>query len=152
MRKLIVITLVAAVGFGAWRWHTHAHHVQAQDDSKLVEDRLWIDHLPRNDRDAVNVFALLHDASIGVFQKTSAWKGSFEIFQYEAHAGQLRVIYPQTGDKETIRAKARRCNEGGMDYCLELDGGRGVKRYYSQEGWEIGNLADEQVKVRAIEK
>ena len=30
-----------------------------------------------------------------------------------------------------------------MDFCLELEGSsRGVKKYYSREGWEIGNVRD----------
>ena len=152
MKKVLLVAIVAVVGAGAWRWHTRAHHAVAQDSDHLVEDRLWIDHLPRNDRDVVQVFASISEGGIGVFQQTSAWKGSFEIFQYQAKGDKLQVIYPQTGDKETIQAKARRCNEGGMDYCLELSGGRGVKRYYSQEGWEIGSLAAEQAKVRALAK
>ena len=30
-----------------------------------------------------------------------------------------------------------------MDFCLELEGSsRGVKKYYSREGWEIGTVRD----------
>ena len=38
-----------------------------------------------------------------------------------------------------------------MDFCLELDGAsRGAKRYYSREGWEIGQAHDiDSVKHRA---
>ena len=60
-------------------------------------------------------------------------------------------MYPQSGDKERITAKARPCDDRDMDYCLELDGGsHGVKKYYSRKGWEIGSLADEQAKVREL--
>jgi hypothetical protein len=150
MKKVGLLAGVLALGFGAYKWHARPA-ADAQDSSQLVENRIWIDHLPRNERDMINVFAAIKDAQIGVFQATSAWKGSFEAFQYHASGGKLEVTYPQSGDKETVRAKARRCDEGGMDYCLELTGGKGVKRYYSQEGWEIGNLADEQAKVRALQ-
>lgn len=155
MKKLLVLAMVSAVGFGAWKWHSHAQGAQvpAAGDSRLVLDRLWIDHVPKNDRDTVQVFAALSEEAFGVFQQTSAWKGGYEIFQFEAQGDQLRMVFPQDGTNAKVRATARRCNEAGMDYCLELSGGnRGVKRYYSMEGWEIGSLADEQAKVRALTK
>ena len=38
-----------------------------------------------------------------------------------------------------MKVRAWPCRERGMDYCLELTGAsRGVKRYRSKEGWEIG--------------
>jgi len=89
------------------------------------------------------VFAAVSEHAVGLFQATSQWRGAFEAFRYEASGGELRLVFPQTGDRETVRAKARRCSEGGMDFCLELDGAsRGVKRYYSREGWEIRGSHD----------
>jgi hypothetical protein len=58
----------------------------------------------------------------------------------------------RTGDRETVRAKAWRCNDGGMDFCLELDGAsRGVKRYFSREGWEIGGNHDLDAIARQLD-
>jgi hypothetical protein len=137
MRKLILLVAVAAVGVGVWKFRgTHQ-----KPDPQLVENRIWIDHMPRNDRDQISVFAALSDESFGVFGKQSAWKGEFEIFQYEGHGGELRLTFPQDGDHEKVRAKASACGDKGFDYCLEISGSsRGVKRYYSMEGWEIDSL------------
>jgi len=56
------------------------------------------------------------------------------------------------GDRETVRAQASRCNEAGLDFCLQLDGGsRGAKKYYSREGWEIRSFDEARVKLDAIE-
>jgi hypothetical protein len=146
MKKLLVLVVVSAVGVGAWRWHSTP--ADSGSDAHLVQDRIWIDHVPKNDRDTFQVFLALTEQPVGIYQKTSAWQGSFEIFRYEMHGGELRVIFPQNGDRETVRAKARTCSEAGMDYCLELSGGtRGAKRYYSRKGWEVGSLADEQTKL-----
>jgi len=153
MRKLLVIAVLAGVGFGAWKWHARgAATTKAEpSDAKLVQNRLWIDHMPKNDRDTIQVFVTLSDESLGIFQATSGWKGQFELFTYEASGDQLRVVYGQNGDKDTVRAKARKCSDGGMDFCLELSGNsRGVQKYYSLEGWELDSLADEQAKVRAL--
>jgi hypothetical protein len=135
---LLVIAVVVVVA-SLWGWKRATRPAE----NRLVADRLWIDHIPRNDRDAIRVFAAVSEHAVGLFQTTSQWRGAFEAFRYEASGGELRLVFPQTGDRETVRAKARRCSEGGMDYCLELDGAsRGAKRYYSREGWEIGSSHD----------
>jgi hypothetical protein len=38
-----------------------------------------------------------------------------------------------------------------MDYCLEIEGAsRGVKRYYSREGWEVGSVRDIDAVTRKL--
>jgi hypothetical protein len=149
MKKLLLIAAIAGAGIGTWRWR-QARGEQPSDAS-LVTDRLWVDHLPRNERDTIQVFAALTQEPIGIFQKVSAWQGSYELFRYEGHDGELRLVFPQNGDKEKVRAKARRCDEAGMDFCLELSGSsRGAKRYYSVEGWEIGSVADEDARIHDL--
>jgi hypothetical protein len=142
MKKPIwFVVLVAIAVVSVWRWKGASS--DAASSKSLVTDRLWIDHVPRGERDTVQVFVALSDEAIGVFQATSAWRGGFEAFRFEAHGGELRLVYPQTGDREAVRVKARRCEERAMDFCLELDGAsRGVKRYYSQDGWEIDGAHD----------
>jgi len=145
---LLVIAVVVVVA-SLWGWKRATH----SPENRLVADRIWIDHIPRNERDTIRVFALISEHSIGVFQATSQWRGAYEAFRYEASGPELRLLFPQTGDRETVRAKARRCNESGMDFCLELDGAsRGVKRYFSREGWEIdgGNVDAIERKVDAL--
>jgi hypothetical protein len=146
MKKLLVMVGVVVALAGVWRWHAGAPQVEVTDGGggKLVLDRLWIDHIPRNEREMVKVFVVLSEEPVGAFNESSAWAGSFEAFKYTRTGGELRVVYPQTGAKETIKVKARSCSERGMDFCLELDGGKGAKRYYSREGWELRSLADEQ--------
>ena len=46
---------------------------------------------------------------------------------------------------ENVKVRAWTCGEDDMDYCLELSGAsRGVKRYHSQDGWEIGAVRSPQ--------
>jgi hypothetical protein len=148
MKKLLLVAAVAVVGFAGWRL-TRSSKVEVMDgDTHLALDRLWIDHLPKNERDTIQVFALLSEQPVGVFQATSAWAGAFEIFRYESKGNEFRAVFPQNGAKEKFKVNARECHEGGMDYCLEIKGSdHGVKRYYSNEGWEIGSVADEQKLV-----
>src|SRR5690348_1262559 len=132
------IVVVALVGLVVWRWRGSPSADTSDDGGVRVAQRFWIDHIPTSDRDAIAVFVLIDDEHVGVFQKASAWRGAFEVFRWTGRAGDIQVLYPQTGEKEVIRAKARRCNASGMDFCLELSGNsRGVQRYYSKKGWEI---------------
>jgi hypothetical protein len=134
MKKAILLVVVAVVAVSVWSWQ----RASRPGENRLVTDRIWIDHVPRNERDTIKVFAAISEHSVGVFQATSQWRGAYEAFRYEAGGGELRLVFPQSGNRETVRVKARRCSEDGMDFCLELEGAsRGAKRYFSREGWEI---------------
>ena len=150
MKKLVLFVVLGAVATASiWSWKRTAEPLDA---NRLVADRIWIDHIPRNERDTINVFAAVSEHSIGVFQATSQWRGAFEAFRYEANGGELRLFFPQTGDRERARAKARRCTEQHMDFCLEIEGAsRGAKRYYSREGWEIGGGHDLDAIERQVD-
>lgn len=139
MKKLIWILILVIAGYLLWRWWNSDRAGTADRGQKLVYDRLWVDHLPKDDRDTINVFAAITDDPIGIFQSTSMWKGAFEVFRYEnAGDGKIVLQYPQTRDKERAAYRARSCSEKGFDFCMELDGAsRGVKRYFSQKGWEL---------------
>jgi hypothetical protein len=150
-KALLAMVAVTAAGYGVYRWQSDGPAAQAKTDDDLITDRLWIDHLPRNDKDMIQIFAAITEEPIGIFQATSQWKGEFELFRYEKNGNELRVVFPQTGTKDRVKAKATRCDQRGMDFCLELEGSsRGVKKYYSREGWEIGNVKDADVLLRKL--
>jgi hypothetical protein len=143
MKKALLTTVaIAGVGFGVYRWRSEPAPAPKQQDD-LVTDRLWIDHMPRGERDVIQIFAAITEEPVGIFQATSRWKGEFEMFRYESHGDEFRIVFPQTGQRDKVRARATECDRNGMDYCLELSGSsHGVRRYYSREGWEIGNAED----------
>lgn len=148
MKKLVLVAVLASIGgVAVYKWKS-APRAEATD-AKLVTDRIWIDHMPRNDKDIVQIFAAISDNSIGVFQSGSQWTGQFEIFRYELSGDDMRMVYPQTNSREKATVRARKCNENRMDFCLEIDGAsRGVKKYYSREGWELGAGDLDSVKHR----
>ena len=126
-------------------------HVQ-EHDLKLLRDRIWIDHMPRSETDKVHGFAVLsrkqRQPVMGGFFHQSMWEGHFEGFRYEQTGEELRIVLPQSGDRETLTVKPWRCNEGGMDYCLEITGAsRGPTKYYSRRGWEIRSLRELDSKL-----
>jgi hypothetical protein len=151
MKKLVLLIILGTAAASIWSW-TRSEPVESESANQLLADRLWIDRVPRNERDTINVFVMISEHAVGVFHAMSQWRGSYEAFRYEAHGPEIRLVFPQTGDREKVRAKARRCDEGGMDFCLELDGAsRGAKRYYSREGWEIDGVQDLDAVKRRID-
>jgi hypothetical protein len=151
MNKLLVVAGVAALGVGAWRVKAHYDANDGGGGNKLLVDRIWIDHMPRHDRDLFNVFAIISEHKVGFFEQRSAWTGTFEAFKYSRGGGKLDAVFPQTGSKEQYTVKARSCDKDGMDYCLDIDGGKhGVKHYYSKKKWVIRDLAGEQQLVQQL--
>lgn len=156
-KTLLVVALATTATYSAWNWMRSdgpaASSTAAQTDDRLALDRIWIDHVPRNDRDTFQIFAAITQEPFGLFQAASQWKGAYELFRYEAHGNEMRLVYPQTGDREKVKVSARACTEKGFDYCLELSGAsRGVKRYYSLEGWVIdGARTAADIERRAAE-
>ena len=152
MKKLLVLAAVSTCAFAGWRVLRGGggDDGAVRDGGGLLLDRVWIDHMPKHDRDQVSAFVAITDEPIGVFQTTSVWRGHFEMFRYEDHGSEISVLYPQDNARERIKTKSRRCSEDGFDYCLELDGAsRGVKRYYSRKGWEIdGASRPDQIRAR----
>ena len=146
MKKLILLAVISVAAVAVW-----SHDRSDQLPRSILKDRLWIDHMPRNERDMIDVFLVLDEHPVGAFQKTSAWQGSFEAFRYEASGNEMRIFFPQSGDNEKLRVEARTCNERGMDYCLEISGSkRGTTRYYSRKGWEIDSLGEVQKRIEAL--
>jgi hypothetical protein len=152
MKKLLLIGVVMIMGAWAIAHWTGGRSKGADDsDPSLILNRIWIDRIPTRPRDTANAFATITRQKVGVFQSGSQYKGGYEIFNFTAAGGELRIVYPQTDEKETVKARAWRCREQDMDYCLELTGAsRGVKRYHSLDGWEIGHASAPQQLLERI--
>lgn len=151
MRKLMLLLVVAVVGVAGVKWAGSGDEPTA--GRHLAYDRLWIDRVPTHERDTVHVFVALREEAVGAFKTTSMWRGAWEAFRYEAHGDELRAVFPQSGDRETLASRARKCKEPGWDYCLEITGSRhGVVRYYSREGWELDSLPDADAQLARVAK
>jgi hypothetical protein len=149
VKKPLLLVLVSILIVSVWSWKRDA---PSDHPARLLTDRLWIDHAPRSDTDTFNVFIARSRLSIGFFEARSGWHGAFDAFRFEASGADLRIVFPRTGTRETFRATARRCAENHMDYCLDIEGAsKGVKRYYSQDGWELRPSADAQAVKQRIE-
>jgi len=152
MKKLLFILILALAAYLLWRWWNSGKDAGTADrGEKTFYDRLWVDHLPKSETDTFELFAAVTEQPMGIFQSTSAWKGSFEIFRYEpAGDGKAVLFYPQNKQKERVSYRASACSEKGFDFCMELSGAsRGARRYYSQRGWELSGQTS-LPSVRAV--
>jgi hypothetical protein len=144
MKKLVWILLLVVVAYLAWRWWRGTGEAATADRGQsLFYDRVWVDHLPGSQTDPFDTFAAVTEQPIGVFAHQSQWKGEWELFRYEPRGdGQLEAVFPASkGGKARMSYRAWKCNEKkDFDFCLEISGGKGPKKYYSQRGWEIGTV------------
>jgi hypothetical protein len=143
MKKLLLVILLILVAYLAWRaWRRVPGGAAADRGQSLFYDRLWVDHLPTSPTDRIQLFAAVTEQPVGIFDQRSHWKGDWELFHHEARGdGQVELLFPQSKSKSRVSYRAWKCNEKKeFDFCLELTGGKGAKKYYSQRGWEIGSL------------
>ena len=139
MKKLLVAASAAGLMVGGWKL-AHRHHI---DDAKLeVTDRLWIDHMPKHDRDLLHlVVALTHnqdEANIGFIRFGSRWHAQVDGFRFEKKGNDLAVEFPQNSWRATWHTKVSRCSVGDFTLCLEITAPRGTFHYFSRDDWEIG--------------
>lgn len=140
MKKLLWIGLLALGFCFGWRAFHGSTTTSDGGDPTLMLDRLWIDHLPDNERDNVRAFVALSRQPLGAFETRSRWKGDWEVFRHESKDdGNVRLVFPHSHEHEQVQVRTVRCDSDGFDFCMELHGSsRGTRRYYSRKGWEIG--------------
>lgn len=143
MKKVLAIISITLVAFGAWR----ALRGSANDDGgkgqELFYGRAWLDHVPTSKTDTFNVFGTSKANPFGWFAERTVWKGAWERFQYKPGGdGQIEVVLPHSGKKLRMAYRAWKCSEKKFDYCLELSGEGGPKKYYSKRGWERRGFDD----------
>ena len=94
--------------------------------------QLLIDRMPETERDKLFVYRFVPSMGGGVFQDRTLYKGTFELFRFEATGDQLRFDLPETHTKVTS-AYAIRKVDGPEPFDLELtipDDPRGPKTYF----------------------
>src|SRR5687767_9117669 len=105
--------------------------VPAKEAQTLLIDRNWIDRMPETDRDKLFVYRFVPTMGGGVFQDRTLFKGTFELFMFEAADGEIRFVLPET--KEKVASKFHIENvDGPAPFDLKLtisDDPRGPKVY-----------------------
>jgi hypothetical protein len=150
MKKLVLSLMLIAVGVVAWR----ALRTDASE-AKLLFDRLWVDHQPRDQTESFQALFVNGERPFGNFSTRTIWKGQWEGFHYHViprEDGTMDLLFGATNERQRVRYTARACNDNGFDLCLELVGtSRGPRHYYSKKEWRLGaaelDRADDLVRA-----
>jgi hypothetical protein len=149
-RKLLpAIALVFALVLIAKFWPGESTRTDTSlgGDFAILSNRIWIDHMPTNERDKVDVFLLFDDPTFGGFSRSSAYEGDWTSFEWSLHKG-LVLSMLQSQSKHKVHPKIT----GGasclpFDYCLKLKGApRGSKTYVSMKDWVVNGAQDFDVR------
>jgi hypothetical protein len=155
IKYLVLLVLVVCV---AWWYFCNKDQSQSSTDTQIADmepliDRFWIDHMPKDERDKVDLFVMVSEPSVGGFSTSSAYEGDWSAFEWTIEKG-LRIHMLQSDKDHKIKAviiKGDGCKP--FDYCLKLKGApRGSKRYGSMEDWVInsGETPDPRALVRGL--
>jgi len=118
----------------------------AKPNNKLLLDRVWIDHLPKDDKDSVNsmIFIDRDGVRVGAISRASVWRRHMEVFRWDRKDGGLSLEFPQVNKTVPVKAEARACDEAPkpLDLCLDVTILKKTVRLYSKKSWAGQELAD----------
>jgi len=106
--------------------------VPADEAKQLLIDRNWLDRMPETERDKLYVYRFVPSMGGGVFQDRTLFKGTFELFSFEATGEQIRFVLHETKDTVTSKYTVEPV-DGPAPFDLKLtipDDPRGPKTYF----------------------
>jgi hypothetical protein len=107
-----------------------AEQVSERDAKRLLHETPWLDHLPADEHDTIDLLQFDRRAH-GVYVHGSAYRGSYEAFQYEATGDELRLTFLDGEVQAKTRYRIERIKRGGFDLRLTLTHSpRGPSAYY----------------------
>ena len=90
------LILVAACSSGG---KVKTRELPDDEARKVLLDRNWIERMPETERDHFHVYRFVPSMGGGVFQDRTIFKGTFELFQFETAADEIRFNLLETHDK-----------------------------------------------------
>lgn len=141
--KLIALALVGACSFGVWK---AGQALLADDEAQGTEhavNQVWIDHIPRDDRDMITHFVLIdhRDGQFGAIGDSSQWRHIIDVFRWQLQRDTLRLYFPQERARGEVKIRTWRCEgeaPAPFELCLELTTKNGRRvAFYSRDEWKI---------------
>jgi hypothetical protein len=128
--RTIALLLVAAAACSSS--HSKTKTIAGDEARTLLIDRNWIDRMPETNRDRLHVYRFVPSMGGGVYQDRTIFKGTFELFMFEATDTELRMVLPETNDRVTVPYRIEAVDgPAPFDLRLTIDGDpRGPKKYY----------------------
>jgi hypothetical protein len=114
----------------------------------LVQNHIYIDHLPKNERDMVKHIAFVDHEEYGKFGvrgQGSRFRFFNDVLKWQRNGNRIVSKVLQTGDDVKATFRAWKCKGDAprpLDLCLELKEGDRTMRFYSNHEWIIESAAD----------
>ena len=115
----LAIAGIAAVG---WLSCPSAPDDGIAADARHLENRLWVDRMPDDDRDIIGKLAFVQSVQhgpFGVVEQGSVWRHVTEVFQWKRHGGEVHLVFPQDGVEGVLAVRTWDC-EGDAPEPFEL--------------------------------
>jgi hypothetical protein len=146
--SLVAAAVIAAVAAGALvsvragmraLWGDAA---EAAAQAEHLPNRLWVDRLPKDDRDMFAKLALIHhpDGRVGVINHGSTWRHRIEVFMWALERDRLTLVFPQDRQRDQLQVRTWDCRgkaPAPFELCMELRRGDRKAQFYSRYDWEI---------------
>lgn len=150
MRCMLLVAVLAACSSSS----SKSNDIPDDEARRLLLDRNWIDRMPETERDRLHVYRFVPSMGGGVFQDRTIFKGTFELFMFEATDGEIRFVLPETKEKVTSKFVIEKV-DGPAPFDLKLtipDDPRGPKVYYGMrsETDREGRLLDQRLRTKII--
>jgi hypothetical protein len=128
--RILLVASLAACSSSA-----KAPPVAGDEAQRLLLDRNWLDKMPETQHDKLHVYRFVPSMGGGVFQDRTLYKGTFELFRFEATGEQIRFDLPETDEKITTSYRIDVVDEPPFDLRLTVsDDPRGPHVYYGMRG------------------
>lgn len=130
VRMIFGLAAMAASSQLACEGQVRPAEVSAKDAAQLLTQTPWLDHLPAHEGDTIDLLQLDRRGQ-GVYVHGNAYRGSYEVFQYEATRDELRLRFLDGGERAKTGYRIERIKRQGFDLRLTLtDSPRGPAAYY----------------------
>lgn len=162
--KLIALALVGACSFGVWKLGSALLSDEAQGTEHAV-NQLWIDHMPRDDRDMITHFVAIDhpQGKFGALGRSSQWRHMVDVFRWELNGNKLGLFFPQDRARGEVTIETWECAgeaPAPFELCMKMTNKQGRSwTFYSREEWEINprgaaesltDIVDDEPKLGAV--
>ncbi len=140
--KLIALALVGAASFGVWKLGSALFSDETQGTKHAV-NQLWIDHVPRDDRDMFTHFVVIDhpQGKFGAVGRSSQWRHMVDVFRWELQGDKLGMFFPQDRARAEVTIETWECAgeaPAPFELCMKMTNAKGRSwLFYSRDDWEI---------------
>lgn len=123
-------------------WQVAGRLVPHRSGTDKLINQLWVERMPRDDRDLVWHLVALDRAGhhVGVLGRSSRWRVVTDRLIWKLERNTFTIITPQNRCRSTLKVRAWKCAGQApkpFELCLELESGGKRYRYYSRNDWGI---------------